>query len=397
MSFFETVELLPEDPILGIAELFKAHKNKNKVNLGIGAYQDADGHPFVLNSVKKAEALFLQSPPSKEYLPIAGDADYIFQAIQLIFGENCPFVQAKEVFSAQTLGGSGALSLGSSFLAQEFSKKIFISNPSWPNHRGLLGRNGLRVETYPYYDEKNRTLNFIGMCNGIKQMPPGSAILLQPCCHNPTGMDLTFEQWQIFSDLIKHQNIFPFFDLAYQGFSQSLDEDVKPIRFFLQQGHEMMVAQSFAKNFGLYGERVGTLSIVTHNADAAKRVGSHVKLLIRQSYSNPPIHGAKIVSTLLHDPSLRKEWMLEVEQMKNRIHQMRLALVQGLTKKCPQHDFNFLANQKGMFSFSGLNESQSTRLRDEYGVFILLNGRINVAGLNRNNLDYVIDSLAAVL
>ncbi len=397
MSFFDTVDLLPEDPILGITALFQAHKNPKKVNLGIGAYQNAQGKPFVLQSVKKAEAQILQTSRNKEYLPIAGNPEYITQALRLLFGNTSPFLNSPCIFAAQTLGGSGALSLGSEFIAQEFGNKIFISNPSWSNHKGLLSRSGLKVETYPYYDELHHQLDFKGMCACIRHMPPGSVILLQPCCHNPTGMDLSMEQWQILSDLIHEQRVFPFFDLAYQGFSQSLDEDAQPIRTFAQQGHLMMVAQSFSKNFGLYGERVGVLSIITRQAETVKKIASHIKLLIRQNYSNPPRHGAAIISTILQDPLLRQEWILEVEEMKSRIQEMRTRLFKGLSQKCPHHDFTFLTNQRGMFSYTGINEAQAVKLREDYGIFMALKGRINVAGLTSENLDYVIDSFGAVI
>jgi aspartate aminotransferase len=397
MSFFETVEMLPDDPIMSIAAIFKADKREKKVNLGIGAYQDEEGLPFVLSSVKTAESILLQNRTSKEYLPIAGDANYILEALKLVYGADSSVLAANEVFGVQTIGGSGALRLGSEFLAQECGRKIYISDPSWPNHKGILTQAGFKVETYTYYDEKNRKIDFERLCSSIKKMSPGTVVLFQPCCHNPTGVDLTFEQWQVLSDIIKTLKVFPFFDLAYQGFGQGLNDDVKPIRYFVEQGHQLMVAQSFSKNFGLYGERAGVLSIVTRQAESAKRVGSKMKHLIRESYSNPPMHGAKIVSIILQDPILRNTWELEVQQMKNRIQEMRQGLANGLIEKCPRQDFSFLKNQRGMFSFSGLNQHQVARLKDEFGIYIVWNGRINIAGLNPKNLDYTIDSISVVL
>ena len=389
--------MLPDDPIMSIGAIFKADKRERKVNLGVGAYQDANGLPFIFDSVKKAEALLLQKGYSKEYLPISGDADFVAQALKLIFGTNSSLIANQEVFGVQAVGGSGALTIGAEFLAQECNRKIFISEPSWPNHRGILLRAGLQVEPYIYYSEKTKQINFEGFCSSIKKMPPGSIVLLQACCHNPTGVDFSFEQWMAISDMVKKYSLFPFFDLAYQGLGEGVEEDVKAIRYFVEQGHQLMVAQSFSKNIGIYGERAGTLYLVTGNAETAKKAGSHIKLLIRERYSNPPVHGAKIVSAILQDPALRQEWELELRQIRNRIQEMREGLADGLIKKCPQQDFSFIKNLRGMFSFSGLNPQHALRLKEEFGIYIIWNGRINMAGLNKNNLDYVIESIAAVV
>ncbi len=397
MPFFETVEMLPEDPILGLPKLFQANPNPNKVNLGIGAYRDSDGKPYVLTSVREVEKLLLEKQSSQDYLPIEGDPDYIRESLKVVFGNDSPKIASGEVFAAQALGGTGALRLGGEFLAREISKVIFISEPSWPNHISIFSRAGMRVELYKYYDEHQHRVDFAGLCATVKIMPPASVILLQACCHNPTGMDLTFPQWQELSDLIKQRQIFPFFDFAYQGFSKSLDDDAKPIRYFVEQGHEMIVASSYSKNFGLYGERVGLTSIITHKAETAQKIGTQIKQIIRGSYSNPPRTGASIVSTILQTPALRTSWLRELQAMRDRIVEMREALTFGLQAKSLHKDFSFLLDQKGIFSFSGLNREQVQRLRDERGIYMIGNGRMNVAGLNPHNLDYVIDSILAIV
>jgi len=396
MPFFDTIELLPDDPILGLSAIFKADPHKEKVNLGIGVYQDSEGKPYVLNSVKEAEALIQKKLLSKEYLPIEGDPEYLEEGLKLVYGSHSKLLHAGEIAAAQSIGGSSALRIGGDFLAQELSRIIFLSDPSWSNHKGIFSRAGMKIEYYKYYDETQHRIDFAGLCASIKLMPPASVILLQPCCHNPSGMDLSFDQWQILSDLIKKQRIFPFFDIAYQGFGQDIEEDAKPIRYFVEQGHELIVAQSFSKNFGLYGERVGIVSFVTHNKETAKKILSKIKLIIRESYSNPPLHGAKIVATILKTPALKTEWMNEVQNMRNRVKEMRQSLSADLVEKSIHKDFTFLSRQQGLFSFSGLNKQQVMRLREERGVYMVSNGRINVAGLNPGNLDYVIDSILSV-
>lgn len=397
MPFFETIELLPDDPILSLPILFKADPRKKKVNLGIGAYQDSEGKPYVLICVREAEKILYKKLTNKEYLPIEGDAEYLEEALKLVYGSDSKYLMEGMVFAAQSVGGSGALRIGGEFLAQEISRIMFLSDPSWPNHKGIFSRAGMKIDYYKYYDEANHRIDFAGMCASVKLMPPASVILLQPCCHNPSGMDLTFEQWQVLSDLIKKQKIFPFFDFAYQGFGQDIEEDARPIRYFADQGHEMVVAQSFSKNFGLYGERVGVMSILTHSKDIAQKIGSRVKLIIRQSYSNPPIHGARIIATILKSPELKKQWKDEVKNMSGRIKEMRDALTAGLMEKSLNQDFSFIKKQRGLFSFSGLNNVQVQQLREEKGVYMVNSGRINVAGLNPDNLDYVIDSILSVI
>lgn len=396
MSFFDTVELVPEDPILGMPILFNADKHSNKVNLGIGAYADSEGKPYILTTVRDVEKGIIASETSKEYLPIEGGADFLRGSLDLVFGPNHPRVAAGEVFAAQGIGGTGALRLGAEFLAQHISKIAFISDPSWPNHRAIFQRSGMRVEFYKYFDPVLHRIDFAGLCASIKIMPPASVVVLQASCHNPTGVDLSLDQWKELSDLIKKQKIFPFFDLAYQGFGVDLDDDAKAVRYFAEQGHEMAVANSYSKNFGLYGERIGMLTIVTKNKEQAKSVGSQVKQIIRGIYSNPPLHGALIVGTILKDEKLKTAWKHELQSLRDRIIEMREALMSSLQAKSVDRDFTFLTKQKGIFSFSGLNKDQVIQLRDKYGVYMILNGRLNVAGLNPHNLDYVTEAILSV-
>lgn len=397
MSFFNEVTLLPDDPILSLPLLFAADPRSTKLNLGIGSYKTADGLPMVLTSVKKAEGQLLQKLTNKEYLPIDGDKEFLNYSLQLLFGADSPVLQANKVYAAQTVGGSGALRIGGEFLAQQISKTVFLSQPSWSNHKTIFEKSGLNVGSYPYFDPKARQLDFNGMCEAIKNMPPSSVILLHGCCHNPTGLDPSFEQWQELSSLIKQQQIIPFFDIAYQGFGNDLNKDASAIRYFAQEGHEMLVAYSYSKNFGLYGERVGFLAVVSSEANLIPNIGSHIKFLIRGNYSTPPLHGAKIVSTILKSPELTLEWEVELQNMRERVNEMRKALVAALLVKGHDQNFSYMNQQQGLFSFCGLNADQVLQLRQEKGIYMPTNGRINIAGLNTQNLEYFAEALLSVL
>lgn len=392
--FFESLTLQPEDPILGLNALFTSDPNPLKVNLGIGAYKTADNKPLVLTAVAKAESLLLHKHINKEYLPIIGEGEYIQQALSLLFGS---IALNQGIVGAQTLGGTGALRLGGEFLAANATPLIYIAEQTWPNHALVFEKAGLKTQNYPYYDLNTHCLRFEELCSAIKQMPKGSAILLQACCHNPTGADPSFEQWKELSLLIKKQQILPFFDIAYQGFGKNLDEDAKPIRYFANEGHEMLVAYSFSKNFGLYGERVGLLAIAAQNEQTAKKAISQVKVLIRGNYSNPPGHGARIISTILNTEELANEWKKELQNMQGRIIEMRQALIASLMVKANHIDFTFMHKQSGMFSLCGLDMQQVEKLRREKGIYMPLNGRINIAGINTQNLEYVADSLVSVM
>ncbi len=397
MSYFDTLALLPEDPIMGLPQLFQADSRPQKVNLGIGAYQDAEGKPYILNTVTEAEKLRLQQVNSKEYLPIEGNADFIQETLKLILGETLSRLPAKSYRGFQALGGTGALYLGGKLLAQNGYQTLYLSKPTWPNHFQIFTRAGLTVKEYRYYDEKTHAIDFSGLCDDLTTMPAGSIILLQACCHNPTGLDLSLAQWQEVAKLLKKQRVFPFFDLAYQGFGEGIEEDVKALRYFVDQGHELLIANSFSKNFGLYGERVGLLAVITQQVMAAEKVMTQVKQIIRASYSNPPRFGASLVATILQSLSLRESWDQELKNMSSRVNEMRKAFTFGLEAKGLHRDFQFLLKQKGLFSFSGLNLQQVEQLRKEKGIYMIKDGRINVAGLNLKNMDYVIASIISVL
>lgn len=397
IPFFDSLTLLPEDPILGLNAFFASDPNPSKVNLGIGTYKTAENKSLVLTAITKAESFILSKHLNKEYLPIDGDSEYVKQALNLLFGNQSQALTAGNISGVQTLGGTGALRLGGEFLASKISPIIFIAQQTWPNHALVFSKAGLKVETYPYYDLNTHQFKFDELCNAITEMPKGSAILLQACCHNPTGIDPSFEQWEVLSELIKKQHILPFFDIAYQGFGQDVEADAKPIRYFVEQGHEVLVAYSFSKNFGLYGERVGILAAATHDPLTAKKIISQIKLLIRANYSNPPAQGARIISTVLSSPELTHEWKQELQNMRDRISEMRNALIASLMVRANHIDFTFMHQQIGMFSLCGLDQQQVERLRKEKGIYMPMNGRINIAGLNTQNLDYVADSLVSVM
>jgi aspartate/tyrosine/aromatic aminotransferase len=395
MTFFESLELLPDDPILSLPLVFAADTRPYKVNLSVGAYRTSEGKPLVLPSVRKAEQFLWEKGLNKEYLPIDGDPEFNRLALQLVYGQGH---EREGTVGAQTVGGTGALKVVAEFLANEVSnKKIFIPNPSWPNHKAIFKKSGLTVEHYPYYHPTTHGLDFDGMKGAIEAMPPLSVIVLHACCHNPTGIDPTWEQWVEICRLIQSRQLIPLFDFAYQGFGDSLQEDAKVIRYFAQQGVEFFTASSYAKNFGLYAERIGLLSAVIRNKEGAKKINSHFKTIIRGIYSNPPAHGARIVAEILGSETLTKEWEREVNAMRERVQEMRKALIAGLLAEHSPVDFSFMANQKGIFSYSGLTKDQSLKLRQDHAIYLPTDGRINVAGLNHHNLEYVIEAILTVL
>lgn len=396
MSFFDSQELLPDDPILSIPRFFSADPRPHKVNLGIGSYKGAEGCPYILDCVRDAEAALIQKNLSKEYLPIEGDQQLLKLTEALIFGKPILESFSGGIFLTQTIGGTGALHLGGQFLVQKVSQEIYLPNTTWPNHKPVFSNSGLKIKQYCYYDERLHQVDFDRMCHEISEMPAQSIILLHTCCHNPTGIDPTNDQWMELSTVIKKQRMIPFFDFAYQGFKKSIDDDAFPVRYFVSQGHELLVANSFAKNFGLYGERVGTLSVVTQSKDSAQKVGSQLKQLIRANYSTPPRHGAEIIAHILASEEQKKIWIKELTNMRDRLKEMRHTLAAGLQSKGSDRDWTFLNHQNGFFSFCGLNESQAYRLIKDYAIYMPTNGRINVSGLNGHNMDYVIDAILDV-
>lgn len=384
----------PDDPILGLTAAFRKDPRSNKVNLGVGAYRTALGEPFLLPSVQAAEKQLLEAKLNKEYLPIDGDSSFAQATQTLIFGT---LTDSLPLYGAQVLGGTGALRVGGEYLALGGARTIYFSNPTWANHKNIFSRAGLKIDSYPYYDQATQSIDFSGLVEAVKTMPSGSVILLHGCCHNPTGMDLTHDQWRELSDIVREQGVIPFFDLAYQGFGEGLDADAFAVRYFAEQGHELLVAYSFAKSFGLYGERVGFLSCVCGNAAAAERVGRQVRPVIRANYSSPPLHGGRIVTTILQSKELTADWRFELDMMRLRIADMRQAFAAGLCAKGLSPDcYNALVKQCGLFSYGFLSHDQVQHLRQEYAIYCPDDGRINVAGLNPTNMEYVINAVESV-
>lgn len=397
-SLFAAVEMAPRDPILGLNEAFNADTRSNKVNLGVGVFFDDNGKIPLLAAVKSAEKTRLEAMPARGYQPIEGLAAYN-QAVQnLLFGADSPLLAAGRVLTVEALGGTGALKIGADYLKRLLpNTRVYISDPSWENHRALFESAGFPVETYPYYDAATRGVNFSGLKSTLGNLPAGSIIVLHACCHNPTGADLTEAQWGEVVDLCSSRQLIPFIDMAYQGFSEGIETDAIAPRLFAKSGLSFFVSSSFSKSFSLYGERVGALSIVTASKDESARVLSQVKRVIRTNYSNPPTHGGAVVAAVLSDPQLRKMWDDELAGMRDRIRSMRTSLVAKLKERGVKQDFTFVTQQRGMFSYTGLSAAQVERLKDEFGIYAVSTGRICLAALNTRNIDYVADSIAAVL
>jgi len=396
-SLFESVELAPRDPIFGLNEQFNADTRESKVNLGVGVYSDDDGRLPLLEAVHKAEVALVQSAAARGYLPIEGIPGYNRGAQTLLFGEGSPLIASGRVLTAQALGGTGALKLGADFLKRLLpDSDIVISDPSWENHRALFERAGFQVNTYTYYDAATNGLNFEGMMASLNALPGQTIVLLHACCHNPTGIDPTLEQWREIAKVIQQRNLVPFFDIAYQGFGEGLEQDAAAIRLFAEMDMTMFISSSFSKSFSLYGERVGALTLVTSTAEESNRVLSQLKRVIRTNYSNPPTHGAKVVAEILSNPELFALWENELAGMRDRIRNMREQLVAKLKENGVSRDFGFILDQRGMFSYSGLSAAQVDRLREEFGIYAVSTGRICVAALNSGNIDYVAKAIAAV-
>ena len=393
MNFFDKVEMAPADPILGLSTAFKDDSRPNKVNLGVGAYKTEDLQPLVLSAVRKAEQRMVTENLDKEYLLQDGNPELLKHSIKLVFAD----VQPDRIFASQTPGGTAAVRVAGEFLAQQGYKTIYVSNPTWANHNQVFTMAGLEVASYPYYDAERKEFAKSQMIEAIKTISSGSPILLHACCHNPTGIDPTLEDWKELSTAISEAGLLPVFDFAYQGFGRGIDADAVAVRHFLSEGHQMLVANSYSKNFGLYGERVGGFYAVTGDAESAQNVGSQVKRIIRANYSNPPLQGSRIVATILASEDLRQEWEAELATMRERISGTRKALADGLKAGGSPVDFSFMYSQNGMFSFSGLSKAQVDRLREEYAIYMPASGRINVAGLSPKNLDYVVEAILAVL
>lgn len=395
---FQQVDAYAGDPILSLMEKFGQDPRENKVNLSIGLYYDEAGRIPRLQSIQQAEALLNQKeqPPSV-YLPMEGMANYR-QAIQtLLFGDSHPALQAGRIATIQTLGGSGALKVGADFLKRYFPEsQVWVSDPTWDNHVSLFEGAGFTVNRYPYFDPATCGVAFEEMLATIKSLPGKSIVLLHPCCHNPTGSDLNSSQWDQIIKVVAENDLIAFMDIAYQGFGAGLDEDVYAIRQLAKTSASFLVSNSFSKIFSLYGERCGGLSVVCETAEEASRVLGQLKATVRRNYSSPPTYGAKLVAQVLTNAELRQLWVSEVEDMRERIKNMRTVLVEVLTEVLPEKDFSYLVKQQGMFSYTGLSPEQVDTLREEFAIYLVGTGRMCVAGLNSRNVGQVAQAFAAV-
>lgn len=396
MSLFNCVDEAPRDPILGLNELFNADPNPAKINLGVGVYFTDEGKIPLLKSVQIAERNVLETPKPRTYLPIQGPDIYCNAVKQLLFGDDKDALQS--IVTVQTLGGTGGLKVGADFLKRFYPNAcVAISDPSWENHRALFESAGFPVTTYAYYDAQTHDVDFKGMLSSLNALPAQSIAVLHACCHNPTGIDLSIEQWTQVIDVCKARALIPFLDMAYQGFANDVETDAIVVRRFAQSGLSFLVSNSFSKSFSLYGERVGALSIVTQDNNEATRVLSQVKRVIRTNYSNPPTHGGAIVSSILTNPELRAMWEKELGEMRGRIQLMRRELVARLNPLSTTLDFSFINHQQGMFSYSGLTAAQAQQLKVDHGVYILPTGRICIAALNTQNINAVVKAIGEVL
>jgi len=398
-SFWSGVEMGPPDAILGVTEAFKKDNNPKKMNLGVGAYRDDNGQPFVLPSVRQAEQNVIAAKLNKEYAPITGESDFCKEAAKLAFGADSPVLKDSRNITVQGISGTGSLRIGAEFISKHWptNKTIFLPKPTWGNHTPIFKFAGFNVGGYTYYDPTTCGLNFSGAMEDIKNIPEGSVIMLHACAHNPTGVDPTPEQWKEMSALIKQKNLLPYFDMAYQGFaSGDVDRDAFALRHFIADGHNVLLSQSFAKNMGLYGERVGAFTVVCADGDEAARVESQIKILIRPMYSNPPRHGARIATEVMTNPELREQWLKDVKFMADRIISMRAQLRDGLAKNGSSRDWKHITDQIGMFAFTGMTPEQVEKITKDFSVYLTKDGRISIAGITSGNVGHLAEAMAAV-
>ncbi|MBJ7554822.1 amino acid aminotransferase [Marinomonas spartinae] len=395
---FEHIQAAPSDPILGLNDAFRNDPNPKKINLGVGVYKDEQGTTPILKSVKQAEERLLNQETSKSYLSIEGSQAYREAVQTLLFGGDSQIISKQLAQTVQTPGGTGALRVAAEFVRKHLpDATIWVSNPTWANHQAVFQSVNLEVGSYAYYDVDTKSLDFESMLASLSQVPAGDVVLFHACCHNPTGIDPTPEQWYQLAKLCSKQGFLPLFDFAYQGFGAGLEEDAQGLRTFLNYVPEMLIANSFSKNFGLYNERVGALTIVSDNADQALAAFTQIKRAVRTNYSNPPSHGSAIVAEILNSKELRSLWEMELKSMRSRIHEMRSLFVNTLRAKGVDQDFSFISKQNGMFSFSGLNPEQVSRLRKEFSIYIVGSGRINVAGMTHENMEPLCEAIAEIL
>ncbi|MFM5464690.1 aromatic amino acid transaminase [Aeromonas simiae] len=395
---FEHVDAYPGDPILTLVETFHKDLREQKVNLGIGLYYDEQGRIPLLPSVQQAETQRAATLTPRPYLPMEGAANYRTAVQHLLFGARHEAVNAGRIATIQTIGGSGALKIGADFLKRYFpGSEVWVSDPTWDNHKAMFEGAGIKVHDYPYYDAVTGGVRFADMLACLQNMPARSIVLLHPCCHNPTGVDLSREQWDRVIAVVVEQGLIPFMDIAYQGFGDSLDDDAYAIRAMTDAGVSFFVSNSFSKNLSFYGERCGGLSVVCQTSTEADRVLGQLKATVRRNYSSPPTHGGQITAAVMTQPELHAMWVNEVTEMRTRIKAMREKLYSVLSAKVPGRDFSYFIQQRGMFSYTGLTPEQVDRLREEHAVYLVRSGRMCVAGLNSRNVEYVADAIAAVL
>lgn len=394
---FESIQPAPADPILGLTEAFRGDTSPHKINLGVGVYQDALGQTPALACVTKAQEQLASKGSSSSYLPIPGLADYTAAVQRLAFGNSHEVVTSGRAMTAQTPGGTGALRVVGDFLAKNLpGSTLWVTDPTWANHANIFNAAGVSLAKFAYFDKQTNSLALADMLEAIGKIPAGDAVLLHGCCHNPTGVDPTPNEWEQIARKVYAQKLLPILDFAYQGFGDGIEQDAAGLRAMARPGEAMVLCSSFSKNFGLYCERVGAATFVTDNAEQASVVGSQVKRVIRANYSNPPAHGARLVATVLADDGLRDQWLSELASMRDRINGMRNLLVDKLKEKGVAGDFEFIRRQRGMFSFSGLTKEQVHALRNRHSIYIVDSGRINVAGITPDNVDRLTEAIAEV-
>ncbi len=395
---FEHIDSYPGDPILTLNEDFQRDPRSNKINLSIGVYFDDAGRLPVMTAVREAEAVLSRNVEPSAYLPMEGASDYREVVQHLLFGAEHAAVRDGRIATVQTVGGSGALKVGADFLRRYFGDaEVWLSEPTWDNHRAIFEGAGFKVHAYPYYDPATGGLRFDEMLAAVAALPARSIVLLHACCHNPTGVDLSEAQWNALIPVIRERKLIPFVDMAYQGFGDGLAEDAFAVRALADAGVCAFIVNSFSKNFSLYGERCGGLSVICSDRAEAERVLGQLKATVRRNYSSPPAHGARVVATVLRTPALRAEWERELNDMRTRIKAMRARLHEVLAARLPGRRWGYLVEQRGMFSYTGLSADQVDRLRSEYGVYLVRSGRMCMAGLNRANVDATAEALAALL
>ncbi|MBZ9560139.1 MULTISPECIES: amino acid aminotransferase [unclassified Modicisalibacter] len=394
---FEQIERVPGDAILGLIDAFKKDTNPQKVDLGVGVYRDENGNTPILRSVKEAEERLLKNETTKSYIGSHGDPRYGQAILPLVLGEDSPVLAANRASATQSPGGTGALRLAADFVKTNLpGKGIWVSDPTWPNHLGIFHAAGIELHKYPYVDADNR-LDFDGMFEALKRIPEGDVVVLHACCHNPSGFDLSKAQWQQVLEVVRERKLLPLIDFAYQGFGDGLDEDAYGVRLFAESLDEVLITSSCSKNFGIYRERTGCLIVVAKDSEQMENVRSQIAIVARENYSNPPAHGGSIVIEILESAELAAQWRQEVAEMRDRINGLRRDFVDALKPHGLDERFAFIAEQRGMFSYTGLNAEQVDRLRDEYSIYMVRSGRANVAGLVSDNLPYVAEAIASVV